>query len=127
VPFAGVSSTPEEKVELKTCPGGFVQLRKMTYGQKLERQNAAAKMSMSLGKGRNKRAEIDMMNRAATTYEFKMCVVDHNLEDATGIKYDLTTQAGVEALDPRIGEEISSLIEKLNNFEDDDEENPQGN
>jgi hypothetical protein len=60
----------------------------------------------------------------STLYDFRICVVSHNLEKKVGdstVLLDLTQPGDVAVLHPRVGEEIATLIDKMNNFEDDDE------
>jgi hypothetical protein len=123
-----VRSMESQRFELKTLPGAFVVLRKMTYGQVLERR-ALTKLSFSSqGKGRNANlaGEIEMASRAVNLFEFRNCVVDHNLEKVEGTGLDLRSPVDVDALDPQVGQEIEKLIEDMNNFEDDDLENSKG-
>jgi hypothetical protein len=65
---------------------------------------------------------MDMLQHAATVFDFRACVVDHNLEDEAGQKLNLTNPLHIDMLDPRIGEEIAGFIDKMNNFEADLEE-----
>ena len=105
--FAGVSATTI-RVDLKSCPGGFVELRRMTYGEKLERQNEM-KLSLELGKGKDLRGEMAMANKAATQRDFKNCIMSHNLEkDTNGTPFDFSNPYDVLLLDPRVGEEIDA-------------------
>jgi hypothetical protein len=123
MPRATVNLDAGDPVELKTCPGGTVTLRRMSYGAKLERQERSMQMSMELdrrSKGSNTtKTDIALLQTAATAFDFKMCVVDHNLEDASGRKLNLASPSDIASLDPRVGDEISELIDKLNNFEGD--------
>lgn len=125
MPRATANLVPEEKVELKTCTGGFVVLRRLTYGQKLERQSRAAKVSMEVKRSRrqNSRADLDLMQAAATLFDFSHCIVEHNLEDENGQLLNLTNADDISRLDPRVGEEIAVLIDDLNNFEEGEEGN----
>jgi hypothetical protein len=50
-------------------------------------------------------------------YEFRVCIVDHNLEDDNESPLDFRKSTTVKTLDGVIGEEISELIAKVNNFE----------
>lgn len=123
MPRATANLDPEEKKELKTCPGGYVTLRRLTYGQKLDRMKHVGKLSVDMrGKGKSTRGEMEMLQKASTVYDFKMCIVDHNLEDENGNKLNLQLERDIDRLDPRIGEEISDLIDELNNFEVEDDE-----
>lgn len=119
MPRATVSLDPEDKVDLKTCPGAFVVLRRLSYGQKLQRSQQAAKMGMDLSKNKSTgHMSMDLLNRQSAYFDFKHCVAEHNLEGDNGEPLDFTNPRDVDRLDPRIGEEISTLIDKLNNFEE---------
>lgn len=129
MPRATVNLDPEDKKSLKTLPDGWVVLRRMSYGSKLTRMRLVGKMSVEMKKQSRggTRGEMEMMQRAATMFDFQKCVVDHNLEDETGRKLDLNAERDVDSLDPKIGEEISMLIDELNNFEDTEEADELGN
>lgn len=110
--------------QLSTLEGGEVTLKRMTYGQKLERQGM---VKIHFGGGGDRRSrnadfkgELEMANRMVTYFEFKHCIVDHNLTDGFDVKLNLADPNVIDLLDPRIGEEIESLISELNNFEDDE-------
>lgn len=113
--------------DLKSCPGGFVILRRMSYGEKLHRQNMT-KMSFT-GNRRTKdfEGELNMMNEAVALFEFGRCVVDHNLTDDQDRKLDFTKADDVRSLEGQIGEEIDTYIGEMNNFEEEDNEDPEGN
>jgi hypothetical protein len=118
--------------ELKSCPEAYVVLKPMSYGTKLGRSDQAMKMVVKNEAGPRKRGqaqtsetEISMLQRAATQIDFQTCVVDHNLEDvdASGQprKLDFRNFADIDMLDPKIGEEISTLIDQMNNFSSEEE------
>lgn len=112
------------RVELKSLPEGYVVLRKMTYGAKMDRASKAARMSMKMASGkRGNDADdmvIEMMQKQTTLMDFEQCIIEHNLEDENNNKLNFSRSADVEKLDPRVGEEISLEIEKLNNLEVED-------
>lgn len=117
------SVVSSERHELKTLPGGFVEVRRLTYGQKLERKAMTANATMNMDRSkRDVQMMMQLMNENATIFDFKHCIVDHNLEDEGDRKLDLTTAADIRKLDPRIGEEIEQILDNLNNFEEDDPE-----
>ena len=120
MPAAVVDLNSTEKFELKSLPEGFVVLRKMTYGQKLVRQQNAMKINMQMASGRNKNASanMEMLSLQSALFDFKNCVIEHNLEDVSGQPLNLSSDFDVQRLDPRVGEEISNLIDTMNNFED---------
>lgn len=124
MPLATVSFQGEgEKHDLKSCEGAYVSLRHMTYGEKMRRQQMSSAMRFKGGgKKQDFEGEMDLSNASVTEFEFKTCIVDHNLEDEGGNKLDFTKAANVRKLHPRIGEEISIFIGKMNNFDDEDED-----
>ncbi|MCA1806920.1 MAG: hypothetical protein LC687_03525 [Actinobacteria bacterium] len=133
MPKATVNVTTTERFELKTLPpsdgeeGGFVVLRRMSYGEFLKRRDMLSKMSMR-GEGKNTEAIMEMAQEVVTRYEFQICIVDHNLEDDNGNNLDFRTKKGFTELNPMIGEEIADLIDEYNEFnkKDDEEEGPLG-
>lgn len=126
MPRATISSTETHRYDLKTCPGGFVELRALTYQEMLHRQDGSSRMHMEAKRrGRNNnqadKVEFDIMQQWTREYEFSHCVVDHNLEDDTGNKLDFKNKNTFAVLDPKIGEEIETLIDNLNQIGDEDE------
>jgi hypothetical protein len=127
VPRATVN-TEATRHELKTCPGGFVDLRALPFGQMLERREKASKMSMeqSLSRSRQRSRDqqqtisFDLMQRWARSFEFKHCIVDHNLEDDKGQKLNFDLPGTLDILDPRIGSEIERYIDELNQEEEEE-------
>lgn len=117
-----VRSTDTEKFDLKTLPGAFVVLRKMSYGQILERRSLTKLTFASQGRSKNVEGEIAMADRKVNLFEYRNCVVEHNLERIEGQLLDLKNPADVESLDPQVGQEIEKLIEDMNNFEGDEDE-----
>jgi hypothetical protein len=115
-----VRSTETERFDLKTCPGGFVLLRRMSYGQILERRALMKLTFTSQGKNKPAEGEIAMANKKINLYEFRHCIAEHNLEKVEGELLNLSNPADVDLLDPKVGQEIEKYIEKLNNFEDED-------
>lgn len=107
-----------EKHELKTCPGGYVVLKQLTYGQQIQKQQMAAKMTLdNVGKGTGA-GEFEFFQRKVAEYEFSTCIVEHNLEDETGTQLNFNDPRTLDKLDPRIGSEISLLINESNSYEE---------
>lgn len=120
MPNAQVSDAPERK-ELATCPGAYVELKRLTYGEKLLRNEKAAQNTIR-GDGRSTEMSIQIMQRETNFLDFASCIVGHNLtytDSATGeeLPFDFKGRAWQQLLDPRIGEEIASLIDSMNNYE----------
>jgi len=111
-----------ERFDLKTLPGAFIVLRKMSYGQILERRAMMKISFQSQGKSKNMAGEIAMANQKIQIFEFRNCVIEHNLERTEGVLLNLGADVDVISLDPQVGQEIEKYIEQLNNFEGDEVE-----
>ena len=120
MPRATVDIGATDKFPLKTLPEGYVVLRRMSFGQILERRMFTKLEVESGGKGKDLRGELAMANRRVTEFEFKHCIVEHNLEDDDGRPLNLSTVPDFNKLDPRVGQEIEALITDMNNFEEDE-------
>jgi len=131
MPAAVVNMSSTERFDLKSAPpDGYVVLRKMTYGQKLVRQQNAMKIQMEMQRGRksgNTKANMEMESLQTTITDFRNCVIEHNLTDDGGQLLNLATEFDVSRLDPRVGEEISTYIDQMNNFEDEEALGNSGN
>jgi len=118
MPRATADTTKTERFDLKTLPGGFVVLRKMTYGQMMERQELAGDMVMKVdakaGRNANPDMQVKMMQKAVTEYEFAHCIVEHNLEDENGQMLNFQMKGTFGLLDPQVGGEIADLIDSIN-------------
>lgn len=123
MPRATINNSLTEHKELKSLPGGWVELRRLTYGQMVQRR-AMMKLSVAAG-GKNKdfKGEMAMASEEITRFEFSHAIVDHNLEDESGRKLNLGAPVDFASLDPRVGTEIETLVTEMNQF--DDESDPQ--
>jgi hypothetical protein len=128
MPVATVNMEATEHHDLKTLPpadgeeGGFVVLRRLNYGQVLHRRASVSAMKVRSGRGKDFEGEINMMQESVTLYEYANCIVDHNLTDKDGNPLDFKSPMVIRALDPRVGQEIETLIGKMNNFDDEEDE-----
>jgi hypothetical protein len=122
MPRATVVLTAERR-DLETVEGGWVEIRRLSFGEKLQKDQEAMKMRFATDtgdKGDGKRAldaEVAMINEMVTLVEFSRCVLDHNLENENGIKLNFQKHEDVRSLDPRVGQEINDLLAELNDFE----------
>lgn len=132
MPRATVSRATEHK-PLTTLPSvdgseaGWVELRRMSYGEKIAKDAEAMKMKFGMDDAAagSMNAEVAMINERVTLLEFQRCIVDHNLtalidendETKGERKLDFTKFSDVQSLDPRVGDEISTLIGEMNDFE----------
>jgi len=80
-------------------------------------------MAMSMSMQTDQRSKTAEMNVTPTQtkvsqFEFRTCIVDHNLEDEGGRKLNFTNPRDFDLLDGRVGEEIGNLIDELHNWGD---------
>jgi hypothetical protein len=91
----------------------------MTYGQFLKRRDMAMGMSITGQTGKSvDKIDIDLIQEAVTRFEFGICIANHNLEDENDRKLSLSEPADFNRLDPKIGQEISELIDNMNQWAD---------
>lgn len=121
MPVGTVDVSSTKRFDLKTLDEGFVVLRRMSYGQSVERR-AMMKLSFNTGGGKKDfQGEMAMASVDIQRYEFAQCIVEHNITDANDTPLDLTKSSDMIRLDPRIGQEIEKYISELNNFDEDDD------
>ncbi len=104
--------------DLKSCEGGFVELRQLSYDEILARRDGIS--SLSVNREDTQTVTINTLQRWAREFDFRNCIRDHNLEDDNGSPLDFTKPHTFKILDPRVGMEIESLIDELNGDEDDE-------
>lgn len=120
--------------ELKTCPGGYVEIRRMSWGEKLHRRSYTSSMDMEMDRrSQSAKSTIQIFNEQVEIFDFQHCIGDHNLTklvnkrtglpcaaddpDATEVALDFTKVTDIKMLAGQIAEEIGTLIDKYNNFE----------
>ena len=130
MPRATIDTGETQREELKSLPkteddeAGFVELKKLSYGQILKRRDMGAKIAIEgLGDSRTKEEDLkvttEMIQEAVTEFEFKHCIVTHNLEDEHGTLLNFSNPNMVHSLDPQVGQEIAELIDDLNQWDSD--------
>lgn len=111
-----------KEFELKSLPDGKVTLKRMNYGDSVQRR-AMMKLSFtSSSKSKDFQGEMAMASVDIQQFEFMKCIVDHNLTDVDDRKLNLNSTTDMVKLDPRVGQEIEELISDMNNFNADDKE-----
>src|SRR3954470_591065 len=120
MPRATISQDTIHK-DLKTLPpDGYVEIRRMPYGDWLHRQELAMRMQIeSQGKGNAAgiKGEMVMANSAVTQFEFARCIVSHNCQGDNDENLDFRNPASLSQLDPKVGNEISQYIMELHEFD----------
>lgn len=113
-----VASLESKRYDLKSLPGGWVELRKLAYGEVIARRELSTVMSSDMTRD-NREMKMGLNLRAVALYELEHCVIDHNLEDENGEKLNLTNAEHVMKLDPKVAQEIEGIIFDMNQPEDD--------
>jgi hypothetical protein len=99
--------------DLTTVPGGKIEVRRMTYGEKLLRQDEL--MEFETDKEGN--MKMSMAARKAALWDISNLVVSHNLTDESDRPLNFKNMADVNQLDALVGEEIGKFIDEVNSFE----------
>ena len=103
------------KFDLKELPEGFVELRKLSYGEMLARRNLGMGVSAPFKRDSDQMdLKLDLSQEEVRFYEFSHMIIDHNLEDEDGRKLNMGNRADVNKLDPKIALEIEAHINELN-------------
>lgn len=118
MPVAVANTNEVERIDLKSCPGGFVSLRRMTFGQSVRRRAMMKLSLLSDAQDTGLAGEMAMASLEITHFEYTNCIVEHNLEKTEGVLLDFRSPVDVDSLDPRIGQEIELNINRMNNFDD---------
>jgi len=117
-------STDTTRIQLKSCPGGWVDLRQLSWAEMMKRRDVASRMYADVSTKQGVatqdtlRQYMEVVNVAIMEFEFKNCIVDHNLEDDDGNKLDFSNPMALQILNPKIGAEIDRHIEDMNQEDD---------
>jgi len=119
MPVAVANVEETQRFDLKSLPEAYVVLRRMTYGQQMERRTLT-KLSLDMGgKKGDLKGELVMATREMNAYEFRHCIVEHNLCHSDGVTpLNFNNANDMAALDPKVGTEIEKLIADLNSFDE---------
>ena len=133
MPVATIIAAPQ-RYELKTLPDAFVIIRQMTYGEKMHRQNLTGAMKILKDIKSDFAGELAMETQKLTEWDFANLVVEHNLEGLNDpqdsskgtFKLDFKNSRHVSMLNPLVGEEVGTYIDKLNTFDEVEQGNFEG-
>lgn len=118
MPRATADIHDTKRFELTSCPGGFVELRRLNYGEYQQRNAMALKMRVLQQEGKkNQSVEIDNAAADVAFFEFSKCIVDHNLTDENDAPLDFRQRFTMAILDTRVGNEIGEHIDSMHALE----------
>jgi hypothetical protein len=119
-----VVTEDQHRFELKSLEGAYIVVREMSYGEKIMRSGMTGAMKLLKD---NKKSdyvgELSMETQKITLWDFANLIVEHNLQDKDGRDLNFKLEADVRKLSSKIGEEVGTRIDEVNNFEDIDEGN----
>ena len=118
MPRATVSMEPTQE-DLKTCPGGFIKARRMSYGELMTSQDLAYQVQMKANQDNPDDPEmgVTMSRIAVVEFQLKTCIIEHNLEGDNGEPLDFKRSRDVHLLDANVGQEIVSILDNMHNWQ----------
>lgn len=115
----------EATLDLKSIEGGWIKVRRFTHGERIDRLGKVLVMGIS---DNEEGGEARIDHRAQRLHDFEHAIVDHNLSDGNGRKYNFSKKDDVFDIDPTIGDEIDDLIgEHQEAIPEDEIPNSEGN
>lgn len=120
----GTSNTETKRFELESVEGGYVVLRKLSYGERLKVRGLSARMHAQRAAMEQARAEGEDVGdfemtidaEAVEFYRFKKAIVEHNIDDGK-TQLNFKNRAHFVALDDAVGQEIEKYIDDMNPIE----------
>src|SRR5260221_13954210 len=106
MPVATVSIEETSRYDLSSLEGAFIVLKRLPYGDWLTRQEMAIEVTLQAQNGKNPQNDmgrIAFANRKVTEWEFKNCIVEHNLTNADDTPLDFNSSMTFKMLNPRVG------------------------
>jgi hypothetical protein len=116
MPDATVTTEPVRR-ELKSAPpDGYVDLLQLPYYDMLERRDGAARLyAQATEEGEmDGKLFMESMQQWSRSYEFRHCIVGHNLTNKDGSPLDFSKSETLRTLNPSVGHEIEQYIDELN-------------
>ena len=117
-----LDTSKKNKHDLKTLPGAWIETRLMTYGEKCLKTDKSLQVTRNISSSADQddKLLLEQLSYQANIIDIKTCVVNHNLTDFAGAKLDLSNPKVIDALHPKVGEEINRIIDEENNLDVDD-------
>lgn len=107
-----------KRFDLKSCPEGYVIVRRMNYGEELQRTEMATKFTLG-GAGASVDKDsfsgaLDINTTAVALWDFANLIIDHNITDEQDKLLNFKNPGDVKRLDSTIGKEIGEAIDEWN-------------
>jgi hypothetical protein len=136
MPVVTVDPSEFTRYPLKSAPAdpskegdedGYVMLRPLPYGMKLEQRDKSVRNIMHMKAPRrgqkpdeDVKAELETASEWSVWYEMSYCIGEHNLTDKNGVLVDFTRPTTYKSLDPKVGSEIEALLFEINRDEEEE-------
>lgn len=118
MPVAVNLGATTKRYELKSLPEAYVVVKRMSYGESLNRQSMMTNMKIGKPDSKDEFAgQIDLDTRKVALWDFANCVVEHNLTDENERLLNFKDPNDVNKLDSTIGQEIGDCIDEFNSVE----------
>jgi hypothetical protein len=117
-----------DRLPVKSAPpDGYVVLRRRTYGEKKKRDDMQVRMTVAAAEKQQQNGQLaqpeamsmEINSLLVARYDFRTCVVEHNITDENDRLLDFSNPADLELMDEPVGEEIEKLIRDFNSPPDD--------
>jgi hypothetical protein len=109
-----VQATHQQKTKrfdnIPGLEGGWVEVRRLSHGERLDRLDE----SMHFEGGGDGDTKVFVSTAKSRLFDFKHCIIDHNLEDADGRKLNLADPKDVRNLAGPVGDAIAEIINEHN-------------
>jgi hypothetical protein len=107
-----------KRYDLASCPEGYVIVRRMNYGEELQRTEMATKFTLGGGGSSvdkdNFSGALDINTTAVALWDFANLIIDHNITDDTDTPLNFKNPRDVKRLDSTVGKEIGAAIDEWN-------------
>ena len=113
-----IQDTTSIRHDLDSLKGAWVETRKMNHGERTYRGQISTEYTVQgfLGGGKDTETQVKIIADALTLFDFKTCVVKHNLERAAGKLLNLSNPKDINELSGIVGAEIAAIINRENQF-----------
>lgn len=100
----------EKLYDLEALPGAWVKIRRFDHGEMIDRMGKIIVVGVGARKDGGESGDARIDHRASRIHDFAKAIIDHNLGDKKGNKYDFSKPKDVFAIDPTVGDEIADKI-----------------
>ena len=116
MPKATINTTSTKHDLVSAPPDGFVELKRRSYGDSLERRDIMMTLGIK-GEGKDAESAMKLQNRAVTAFEWAKSITGWNLVDENDVQLDWHKANIFDIIDPFIATEITQAIADMHAYE----------